>query len=121
MTKVFFCLRRRPELSREEFLEYWGKTHGPLAVKASQYSGLKRYIQNWTIPSAMADTGRAIRGTLAPFDGIAEAWIDEAERQRLMDSASGKILFDQIFADEKNFIDMENSVFFAVEEHALID
>jgi hypothetical protein len=120
MRKVFFCLRRRPELSPQEFLDYWGKFHGPLAVDASRYFGLKRNIQNWTIPSAMADTGRAIRGTLHAFDGIAEAWIDEAERQRLMDSASGKILFEKIFADEQKFIDMENSVFFAVEEHVLI-
>jgi uncharacterized protein (TIGR02118 family) len=120
MTKVFFCLRRRPELSHQEFIDYWSKTHGPLAVKAAKYSGLKRYIQNWSVPSTMADAGRALRGTPAAFDGIAEAWIDEEERLRMMNSDSGKVLFEQIFADEKKFIDMDNSVFFAVEEHVLI-
>jgi EthD domain len=120
MTKIFFCLRRRPELSPGEFLDYWSKSHGPLVVKASALTGLKRYIQNWAVPAAMAETGRAIRRTAAPFDGIAEAWIDETVRQNLMDSASGRALFEQIFADEKKFIDMENSVYFAVEEHVLI-
>jgi hypothetical protein len=120
MTKIFFCLRRRPELSPDEFLDYWSKSHGPLVVKASALTGLKKYIQNWTVPSTMADAGRVIRGTAAAFDGIAEAWIDESARQNLMDSASGRTLFEQIFADEKKFIDMENSVYFAVEEHVLI-
>jgi uncharacterized protein (TIGR02118 family) len=120
MIKIFFCLRRRPELSHAEFLEYWSKSHGPLVIKASSVTGLKRYIQNRTVASDLSERGRAIRQTAEPFDGIAEAWIDATARQNLMASESGRALFEQIFADEQKFIDMQSSVYFAVEEHVLI-
>jgi EthD domain len=121
MTKIFFCLRRRPDLSAVEFFKHWSRSHGPLVVKLAPQTGLKRYIQNWAVASPMADAGRVFRGTAVAFDGVAEAWIDESERQRLMDAESGRALFEKIFADELKFIDMETSVYFAVEEHVLIE
>jgi uncharacterized protein (TIGR02118 family) len=120
MIKIFFCLHRRPELSREEFLNYWGQSHGPLAVKASKITGLKRYIQNWTIRSDLGVAAAAMRGTLTEFDGVAESWIEESERQTAMSSESGQKLLEHIFADERKFIDMDRSVFFTVEEHVMI-
>lgn len=120
MTKILFCLRRRPELSHQEFLDYWSRSHGPLVIKASKISGIKRYIQNWTVPSKLGDAGAAMRGTSAEFDGVAEAWIEEEERQGALDSESGRAILEHIFADERKFIDMERSVFFTVDEHVLI-
>ncbi len=41
MIKIFFCLHhRRPELSCQDFLDYWSRSHGPLEVKASKITGL---------------------------------------------------------------------------------
>jgi hypothetical protein len=120
MIKILFCLLRRPELSHQEFLDYWSRSHGPLAVKASKITGLKRYIQNWTIRSDLGVAAAAMRGTLAEFDGVAESWIEESERQTAVNSESGRMLLDEIFADERKFIDMDRSVFFTVEEHVMI-
>ena len=33
MLKITFCLRRRPDLTREEFLRYWREEHSRLMEK----------------------------------------------------------------------------------------
>ena len=35
MIRLTFVLRRKPDLSREEFQEYWRRQHGPLVAKHS--------------------------------------------------------------------------------------
>ncbi|MGH7417889.1 MAG: EthD domain-containing protein, partial [Candidatus Rokuibacteriota bacterium] len=45
MIKLVFCLRRLPNLSREEFQRYWLDTHGPLVRQLAPALGVKRYVQ----------------------------------------------------------------------------
>ena len=62
MIKLSFCLRRLPQLSREEFQRYWFDTHGPLVRKHAEALRIRRYVQTHTLLGDAADTLRATRG-----------------------------------------------------------
>ncbi len=42
MIKLVYCLRRLPNLSREEFQRYWLETHGPLVRSRAQALRIRR-------------------------------------------------------------------------------
>ena len=45
MIKLTFCLRRRPDLSREAFYDYWLNQHAPLVRRHQSALRMRRYIQ----------------------------------------------------------------------------
>ena len=49
--KLVFCLRRRSELSREEFQRYWRETHAPLVRDHGAVLRIRRYLQVHTLPA----------------------------------------------------------------------
>ena len=94
MTKVLFLIRRRSDLTSEQFRRYWLETHAPIAVAMP---GLLKYTQN----CAVADpTG----GELA-VDGIAELWFDSAAAfQAALASPEGQATLGDI----PNFLDADS-------------
>ena len=48
MLKLIYCLRRKPDLSVEEFQRYWREVHVPLVAERAELLGVKRYIQAHT-------------------------------------------------------------------------
>ena len=46
MVKLVYCLRRRADISAEEFYRYWLNTHGPKVKNASEALRALRYIQS---------------------------------------------------------------------------
>ncbi|MEV4105350.1 EthD family reductase [Nonomuraea sp. NPDC049649] len=64
MIKVVALIRRKPGLSREEFLRFWQEEHPPLVLALP---GLRGYRQNPAIEH---------RKTW-PWDGCAELWFDD--------------------------------------------
>ena len=120
MLKVVFCLRRRPDMSREEFFAYWNGTHAALSFQTREAMRVKRYVQNLTIDNEMARQGNAVRGGLPEFDGVAEAWFESLEDlARIVETEDGRNAMQVMFEDEPNFIDLANSTFFIVEEHEI--
>ncbi len=49
MIKLVYCLRRLPNLSREEFQRYWLETHGALVRERAQALRIRRYVQVHTL------------------------------------------------------------------------
>ena len=126
MIKLIFCLKRKPELSLEEFQSYWRNTHAPLVKQHAETLGIRRYVQCHSLGSE-ADTplrvSRAGSLDAAPeiYDGVAELWFDSLEHLAAQASdpdavAAGKILLE----DEAKFIDLENSPLWFAEEHEII-
>lgn len=72
MVKRFVVLRRRRDMTVEEFRAYWRDVHGPLIGKIP---GLRKYVQYHVRSEAPDDTEAAI-------DGIAELWFDSDEAQQ---------------------------------------
>ncbi|MGH8984034.1 MAG: EthD domain-containing protein, partial [Acidimicrobiia bacterium] len=72
MIDIVFCLKRRPELSAEEFGRYWLEQHAPLVESHAETLGILRYSQHHTIGTPLTDVLRAGRGCAREhFDGMA--------------------------------------------------
>ena len=117
MIKLIMCLKRRDDLTREEFQAYWKNNHGPFFMENAHVMGTRKYVQSHTLPSPLNDGMRASRGMLEEFDGVAEVWFDSEEAlMTAMGSADMAELGPKLVADENNFIDHSRSCAFLVHE-----
>jgi uncharacterized protein (TIGR02118 family) len=123
MIKLVYCLRRLPELSREDFQRYWRETHGPLVRDRAKTLGIKRYVQVHTLQSPLNGALRASRGSEAEiYDGVAELWWESAEALAAgTTTPEGRLAARELFEDEKQFIDFARSVVFVAEENPVVD
>ena len=121
MIKLTFCLRRRPDLSPEEFRDYWLSTHAPLVRERAEVLGIRRYVQTHTLD--LPGLHQAFRarngGSPEPYDGVAELWFDDLESLGADDEARRQAGAD-LLADERNFIDLENSPMWFAEQHEIV-
>jgi uncharacterized protein (TIGR02118 family) len=110
MIKSFTIGRRKPGLTREEYLRYWNEKHAPLAAKV--IPGLRKYIQNHAIE---------IPGYEFDIDGITEMWWDNLEALqnyfKWREQPEAKVLLD----DEKKFSDPDRKLRFFAIEHEVLD
>jgi len=67
MHKIVTLIKRRSDLSVENFQTYWAGHHGPLMKQAP---GIRRYVQSHALPQGYR------RGELL-FDGISELWFED--------------------------------------------
>ena len=121
MIKIVFCLRRRSDLSREAFQDYWLNQHAPLVRSHADALGIRRYVQVHAIDDAISLAVAGSRHSPEPFDGVAELWLDSLDA--LMNSggsAAGRAAASALLDDERRFIDLEHSPLFLAEEHLII-
>jgi uncharacterized protein (TIGR02118 family) len=122
MIKLVFCLRRREDLSREEFHRYWLEEHGPLVRSHAETLGIRRYVQVHSIDDAISLAVAGPRNPPAPYDGVAELWFDSLEALAAAGSTEeGRAAGAALLADEKTFIDLERSPLLLADEHAVIE
>lgn len=112
MIKVFGLLKRRADLTHQQFSDYWHNNHVALADRIVPRDALSRvYIQNHAL-------GMKAGGD-APYDAIAELCFDDrAHMQRWIDwygSDAGKELRD----DELNFMDVSQRVIVVTDERVM--
>ena len=63
VVKLVFCCRRRPELTREQFQEYWLDSHGPLVRSLHEtLPQMRRYVQSHTLDTPANDALQAVAG-----------------------------------------------------------
>ncbi len=117
MIKFVMCITRHPDLSREQFRDYWLNSHGPFFMQNAATMRAKKYVQSHTLDSPLNAGLRESRGMLAEYDGVAEVWFDsEQELMAGMSSPEGQQLGAALLEDEGNFIDHAKSTAFIVEE-----
>jgi uncharacterized protein (TIGR02118 family) len=88
MIKVMTFVRRRPGLTREEFLAYWLNHHAPLVMSVEGFwRHVRKYRQNHALDAEQ------VFGA-AGFDGCAELWFDDVEglRQAIADPGYTNII-----------------------------
>jgi uncharacterized protein (TIGR02118 family) len=121
--KLVFCLRRRADLSREEFQRHWRETHAPLVRERSPALAIRRYVQVHTLPagtSAALAASRAVEED--EYDGVAELWWDSAESLAAAAATpEGRRAGTELLEDERRFIDLARSPIFLAEEHVVVD
>ncbi len=120
MIKFVMCIRRRSDLTREQFQEYWVKKHGPFFMENTATLRAKKYVQSLTLETPLNEGLRESRGMQPAFDGVAEVWFEsEEDLVAGMSSPEGQKLGSALAEDEGNFIDHANSSAFIVREHEL--
>lgn len=110
--KSIALLRRRADLSREEFVDYYETKHAPLIL--SLMPGIVDYRRNF----ALFD-GAFVNDGAAPFDFdvVTEMWFaDRKAYDRAIAVATAPEVAAQIAADEANFLDRSGTRMFSVEE-----
>ena len=106
MLKQLSIFRKREDLPRETFRDYWRNRHPEVVTRLP---GIRHYVQNHV-------TG-VLRGEAA-WDGIAEVWFDDIETMRA--NAGSPVLAD-IRADEANFIAAGSMVSIVTSAHVFVD
>ncbi|HXQ61995.1 MAG TPA: EthD domain-containing protein [Acidimicrobiales bacterium] len=121
MVKLVFCLRRRDDISVEQFQRYWREEHGPLVARHAAVLGIRRYVQLHTVSGPVNALLAGTRQAPEAYDGVAELWFDDAEALvRGATSAEGRAAADALARDEERFIDHRRSPLFVAREHPVI-
>lgn len=122
MIKLVMCVRRRQDLSREEFQDYWLNQHGPLFRKFADTYKAIRYVQSHTIDTPLNQNVRKARGMSEEYDGIAEIWWkSESDFIEAISSPEGQKLRTVFLDDEAKFLDFSRSAAFFTSEHVLVE
>lgn len=99
--KILLFMKRRADLSVEEFRDYYENHHVPLCRKYS--SGVSRYVRRYLNPQPHPETGP---GDDLAFDVITELWFeDEATFKGTVKYLSAAVMPNEIIADEKRLFD----------------
>ncbi len=117
MVKTIICIRRKPQVSREEFLDFWRYRHGELIKKLKEDLKIVRYVQSHSIDNEVSARIRSSRGAPPMYDGLAESWFNSMDDLRSLgtDERSKRAL-ETLRKDEEDFLDRENSPFWVSEE-----
>ncbi len=119
MVKLVYCLRRLPNLSREEFQKYWFEKHGPLVKSKQEILRIRRYVQVHTLDAPMTQEGE---DRPEPYDGVAELWWDSIEDlQANADSPERQQAGQDLREDEMKFIDLSRSPVWIAQERPIIE
>ena len=110
--KSFTMIKRRSDLTQDEFLKYWREEHGPLVIK--MVPGFRKYAQCYPVKVSGP-------GVQSGLDGIAQMWWDTLElfQDYLSWRQSEKgIVLKQ---DEVKFIDTNQLTRFWGKEHLIVE
>ena len=89
MVKSIVFLKRRSDMTQEEFHNYWREVHAPIVLKLP---GIRRYVQNRAVK---------IGDREPPYDGVAEVWFEDFESLRAAVQSSA---WQGVLDDETNFM-----------------
>lgn len=112
MFKCIALLKRRPDLSREDFIAYYETQHAPLIRRL--LPGIVDYRRNYVeLEGAFLFPGAAP----IDFDVITEIWLADREGyDRFTAAAAQEGIANQIAQDEENFLDRTATRMLVVDE-----
>lgn len=112
--KTIALLRKRADITREQFVDYYETRHAPLMH--SLLPGIVEYRRNFC-----DFDGAFVNADAAPFDFdvVTEIWFeDRAAYDRAMEVAGRPEIAQRIADDEENLFDRAGTRLFVVEERA---
>lgn len=119
--KMVCALRRRADLSFEQFDDYWTNRHGPFATEQIKVLGGDRYVQSHLGDSNQNQLLVATRGTGEIFDGLTEVWFPSPQAVlAAMATPAGIEANQRLIDDEKNFLDLPRCSYFLTSERVLL-
>ena len=122
MIKLVFLMRKRADVSREDFYEHWKGNHARLVTGHAQELKIRRYVQSHAIAPEYLGAFRPEWDEGQGWDGTAEVWLDSLE---VLAGSRGTPEMDaiqnELLADEAGFVDLERSTVIITVEHVFID
>ncbi|MGD2055637.1 MAG: EthD domain-containing protein [Gammaproteobacteria bacterium] len=117
MIRLLTCLKRRPDVSLEEFREYWhDERFDALIGQFAEFTRAERYAKNLTLTVEANQLMMQDRGLAEPFDGILEYWWHDAHNfEAMYNSERRQILTVDMQDFQANFVDFHSSVSFFTE------
>ncbi len=104
MIKRVSLVRRKPELSREEFLRHWMGPHADIVRELPGLRGLRfGVVERWSPEEAA-------------WDGVGELWFDDVESAER--AFATEPYLSRLVADRRLFLGEAQSCF--VEEHTVV-
>jgi uncharacterized protein (TIGR02118 family) len=122
MIVITFLLRRRPEMSSDEFHRYWREQHGPLVASHAHTLGIRRYSQLHATDSPIG-AGIAQSRDCRPseWDGIALVWFDSEDALVAAGATpEGQAAGVALLEDERRFIDLPRCQLFLSDDHSVV-
>ncbi len=113
MIKCTILLRKKPEMTQEEFVRYHRETHAALfrsLPESREY--VRRYVQQHPIEGGILGMPERV------YDGITELWFDDVEALRKL--FGSKSYMDAIRPDEENFLDLGGCSFMVSTENVVM-
>ena len=111
MIKTISFMKRKPGLSREDFIRHYEEHHAPLALK--HLPTFRKYVRKYPVAMPGADEPE--------FDCMTEFWFDDIEGALKVQEILGdyKTEVGRIFLeDEERFLDRSRSRSFLIDERA---
>ena len=123
MIRLVYLLRRKPELSLDEFHRVWRDEHGPLVAFHQIGLGIVRYTQSHRVDDPANEAMTAARGGMEPpYDGVAELWWESEEALAAASATDrGQRAGAELLADEARFIDHPNSPLWLAHEYPQVN
>jgi len=117
MIRLITCLKRRADVSAEEFRRCWQEAaFDDLIARVMALTGAKRCAKNLTLSVAANTLLMQERGLGEPFDGIIEYWWhDAANFDELYNSEERKALMQEMQDYQGRFVDLAASASFFTE------
>ena len=111
MVKISYLMRRKPGMTRKQFLDYWSNQHPAAGGEGSfEALGVKKYIQTHTLDLPVRkDVVKPRTGLVPEFDGIAELWVEQEFLEKEWPTKKVQDLIAKFYADELNFVDWSRS------------
>ena len=120
MVKFIQCIRKKPEISLQEFRLFW-KSYQAKAAELARSVNAVGLTFSTTLAVDENLQVMLVRGTSEPYDGIVEFRVSNAPRMmEKLETAPAREIWKEFREMQNEHIDLENSAFFfASEEVAL--
>ncbi len=111
MIRFMHCIKRRPELTVEDFRQYWnGAEYTGLVDRLGLALGATRVETNLTLLVEANVELMEERNSKEPFDAVLEVWWDNARRlMELRESPEVAALLKEIEDYQRQFVDFASS------------
>jgi len=121
MIKLVYIVRRRVDFSPQDFYRRW-LAHGSLVREVAEAIHARRYVQSHTLDSPVNEQLAQSRGMGEAYDGITEVWWDSLEQLMAgVATPEGREAQRRLLEDEREFIDLAESLLFLTQEHEIFD
>lgn len=115
------CVRRRPELSIQQFREGW-RAYAAKAEALARATGAVGVFMDTTLAVEPNLQVRLSRGTSEPFDGVLKfCWPNAAGMKEQLERPEVADALEAFQNHQQTFFDLEQSSFFFASEETLVD